>query len=168
LDVRERRLARDFNRSELLNRIRQLYRKAPCLESAFSCIAEIIEYADDNLFEFVYHSIIRVCEYLRIDANIVISSQVPVDHRLRGEERVIAMCRALGAATYINPIGGTRLYSKESFAAKGLELKFLQPKPFVYRQFEQPFVPWLSVLDVMMFNPVLTIDQCVKANFELI
>jgi hypothetical protein len=151
-----------------LNRISELYRKAPCVESAYSCIAEILECSDDNLFEFVYHSIIRVCDYLRIDAKFVISSEVPIDHQLTGRDRVVAICRALAAGTYVNSMGGTHLYSKEAFAAHDLELEFLRPRPFVYRQFEQPFVPWLSILDVMMFNPVPAIEQCVSTNFDLI
>ncbi len=54
--------------------------------------------------------------------------------------------------TYINPIGGVELYSKDEFAARGIELNFVRPMPLEYPQFGGPFVPWLSIIDVLMFN----------------
>ena len=54
--------------------------------------------------------------------------------------------------TYINAIGGMELYSKDAFAQKGIELKFIKSDYIEYAQFNGEFVPWLSILDVMMFN----------------
>ncbi len=60
------------------------------------------------------------------------------------------------------------LYSKETFREQGIDLKFIQSKPFEYTQFSNEFVPWLSIIDVMMFNPLGTIRTCVSTNYELI
>ena len=65
----------------------------------------------------------------------------------------LALCHAVGADTYINASGGTELYAGEDFAARGIALKFLQSTPIGYSQFGDEFVPWLSIIDVMMFNP---------------
>jgi len=167
-DIGARRLAADFDGSNLLNRMREMYRKAPCFESAFPCIKSMLENADDNLFRFVHQSIIAVCEYLGIETRFVISSEVAIDHGLKGQDKVIALCREVGATTYVNPVGGMELYSRDHFASHGLQLTFLQPRPFVYTQFGQPFVPWLSILDVMMFNDVSTIRRCLELNFDLL
>jgi hypothetical protein len=32
-------------------------------------------------------------------------------------------------------------------------LRFLQPRPQTYKQYDNPFVPYLSIIDVLMFNP---------------
>ena len=77
--------------------------------------------------------------------------------------KVIALCEAVGANTYVNAIGGTELYSEETFQDKGIELKFIQSKPFEYQQYSEAFVPWLSIIDVMMFNP-LDIKHSVKKS----
>jgi hypothetical protein len=61
------------------------------------------------------------------------------------------------AETYINPIGGVNLYSKDKFANKGCELKFIKPNMIKYNQFGDHFEPWLSILDVLMFN---SLDEC--------
>ena len=50
----------------------------------------------------------------------------------------------------------------------GIELKFIQSKPFEYPQFGDAFLPWLSIIDVMMFNPLDTIRACISTNYEMI
>ena len=40
--------------------------------------------------------------------------------------RAIAMCRNLKATTFINPIGGSKLYPKNEFAQNGIEILFLE------------------------------------------
>jgi len=47
-------------------------------------------------------------------------------------------------------------------------LKFIQSKPFIYPQFDNEFVPWLSILDVLMFNSLDTIQECLQTNYELV
>ena len=46
-------------------------------------------------------------------------------------------------------------------------LKFIKSKPFEYTQFGDEFVPWLSIIDVMMFNSLDSIQSCVTTNYEL-
>ena len=91
-----------------------------------------------------------------------------IDHSLKNQDKVLALCQAVNANTYINAIGGMELYSKGIFHEKGLDLKFIQSKPFEYLQFGDAFVPWLSIIDVMMFNPLDTIQTCISTNYELI
>jgi hypothetical protein len=81
---------------------------------------------------------------------------------------VLALCEAVGASTYVNAIGGRELYSKETFREKGIELKFIQSKPFEYPQFGDAFVPWLSIIDVMMFNSKEETHASITDNFDLI
>jgi hypothetical protein len=81
---------------------------------------------------------------------------------------VLALCKVTGATTYVNAIGGTDLYSRDTFQEARIELKFIRTRPFEYEQFGDTFVPWLSIVDVMMFNPIDKIRACITANYELI
>jgi len=157
LEVCERELAGDFNRDKLLSQIKGAYRRAPYFEQTFPLIEQIVRYEDANLFRFLHHSIAKTCEHLDIGTEIRISSGIAIDHELKGQDKVIALCEAVGATTYVNAIGGMELYSKEIFLARGVELKFIKSKPFEYVQFGAEFVPWLSIIDVMMFNPLSVI-----------
>jgi hypothetical protein len=89
-----------------------------------------------------------------IDTKLIVSSEVFNNANLRSADRLIDICTHLGANVYVNAIGGKGLYSKEVFADKGLRLLFIESNPIVYAQFGGVlFVPNLSIIDVMMFNP---------------
>jgi hypothetical protein len=152
LDVVQRSVADDFDRAKLLNRLKGAYQKAPFFAEVFALAETVVGCRERNLFEYLRHSVERVAEHLRIDTPIVVSSTLEIDHSLRGEEKVIALCKALGASGYVNPLGGLGLYSKEAFSAQGIELKFLKMREHSYPQLGAPFVSSLSILDVMMFN----------------
>ena len=168
LDIRDRELSADPSRDKLLNQFRGAYQHAPYFAQTFSLIEQIVRYDDVNLFRFLHHSIVKLCEHLGIKTEIRISSDIMIDHSLKNQDKVLALCQAVNANTYINAIGGMELYSKEIFHEKGLDLRFIQSKPFEYQQFGDAFVPWLSIIDVMMFNPLDTIQTCISTNYELI
>jgi len=168
LDVCERELAADFNRDKLLNQFNGAYRRAPYFTQTFPLVEQIVRYEDKNLFRFLHHSIVRTCEHLGIATEIRISSGIAINHDLKNQDKVLALCEAAGATAYVNAIGGMELYSKETFREQGIELKFIRTKPFEYAQFGDAFVPWLSIIDVMMFNPLDTIKTCISSNYELI
>jgi len=166
LDVRERELATDFNRDKLLSQIKGAYQRAPYFAQTFPLIEKIVRFEDTNLFRFLYYSIVSTCEHLGITTEIRISSGITIDHSLKNQDKVLALCEAVGTNTYVNAIGGMELYSKEAFQEKGIDLKFIQSKPFEYAQFGKEFVPWLSIIDVMMFNSVDEIRACITTNYE--
>jgi len=102
LDVRERRIAQQFasEKKKLLSQIAAAYKKAPQYEQIFPLVRECIEYEEDNLFRFLYHSIVKLMDYMGIETEVIISSTVDADAGLRKEERVKALCKALGAEEY--------------------------------------------------------------------
>lgn len=167
LDVRERRLAEGFRPDKLLNQFKEAYRRAPYFDQAFPMLEEILGFGDPNLFAFLRHSIQKTCGYLGIATEIRTSSDIGIDHGLRGQEKVIALCEAVGATIYVNPIGGTELYGREAFQTRGIDLRFLRALPGDYVQFENDFVPWLSIIDLMMFNSVNDLKTRWLVQFEL-
>ena len=152
-DVSERTLADEFDRGQLLRSWSAAYRQAPYAGDVMPMLERIVQAPLSNLFEYVLHSVSEMAAYLDIRTPIVVSSTVAIDHSLRAEAKVLALCGALGADRYLNPIGGTQLYSAKAFAERSIELEFLRPRPREYAQLGHPFVPNLSIVDVLMFNP---------------
>lgn len=167
LNVVERRVAPEFNADKFLNKLKEAYRAAPHFHQGFSLLRESVSYDDDNLFRFIKHSIDKVVERLDIQTEIIISSSVDIDHTLKAQDKVLAICRALKATTYINAIGGLELYSKDVFRKNGFDLKFTSSKLVTYRQFDSDFVPWLSIIDPLMFNHVDVVKSMLDA-YDLI
>jgi hypothetical protein len=152
LDVCERELAAEFKRDKLLNQFKGVYQRAPYFAQTFPLLEQIVRHEDTNLFRFLHHSLLKTCEHLAITTEIRISSSIAIDLDLKNQDKVLALCAEVGASAYANTIGGMELYSRETFREKGIDLKFIQSKPFEYAQFGEAFVPWLSIIDVMMFN----------------
>lgn len=168
LDVCQRELAADFNREKLINQFVGAYRRAPYFEQTLPLVEEIVRYKETNLFRYLHHSIVTTSEHLGITTTIRISSDIAIDHSLKSQDKVLAVCEALGTETYVNAIGGLELYSGEDFRSRGLDLKFIRSKPFEYSQFDNDFVPWLSIVDVLMFNPLDKVREWIRSNYELV
>jgi hypothetical protein len=167
LEIAERRLSADFDRDKLLNQLKSAYRRAPYFDQTFPLVEQIVRYEEANLFRYLHHSIVKLCDHLGISTEIIISSEIVIDHTLHSQDKVLALCDATGATTYVNAIGGMALYAKEVFQQKGIELKFIRARPFEYPQLDNAFVPWLSIIDVMMFNPINSI-KTELSEFDLV
>lgn len=167
-DVVQRELAANFDRGKLLDQFKGAYGRAPCFPQTFPLLERVVRFEDTNLFHYIHHSLTCLCEHLDIKTEIRISSGIAIDHALKSRDKVLALCQAVGTDTYVNSIGGLELYSKEDFEAHGIALKFIRAKAFDYPQFGAPFVPWLSIIDVLMFNPLDVVRAHIASNFELI
>lgn len=154
LDIKDRYLAEIWpsERKKMLNRITESYRKSPHFSSAYPIIEKCFLYEHGNLFNFLINSLTNIKDYLEIQTPFVISSSIEADPTLKSDKRVVSICKARSTNTYINPIGGVDLYNKSDFRAAGIELHFLETNVFSYQQFNNEFVPFLSIIDVMMFN----------------
>lgn len=167
LDIKDRYLSVGFDKKKLLNQIRESYRKAPYFDMLMPLIERIVNYDDTNLFHYIDNSIREICKYLDIKTEIIISSTFDIDHSLKGQDKVIAICKELKATDYYNAIGGQELYSPEEFKKENINLYFISSNPIEYKQFANEFVPWLSILDVMMFNSLENIHKILD-NYKLI
>ena len=153
----------DRNRAKFLKTIDLLYRKAPYYGSIRPIVERAISTEGDGLAESVACMIETVCSHLGITTPMVRASGAHAGLGGQGQERVIAMCKAEGASTYVNAEGGVSLYDEAVFRKCGLELRFLKHIPVLYAHFCDPFRPRLSIIDVMMFNSSETIARMLQS-----
>ena len=161
LDVVDRMLSEDSDRQikKIIARIEGSYRHAPYFNDAFPLIKDILGSTEKNLFYYIYNSIQVINEYLGIKTKIILSSTLETDEQLKADERVIAINKILHTDHYINAIGGLRFYEKDKFLAEGISLNFLNPEIVEYKQFDNEFVSYLSIIDIMMFNSKYQIKE---------
>ncbi|MEE1945129.1 WbqC family protein [Pedobacter sp. KR3-3] len=169
LCVNQRMLAHSYpdDATKILRKIEASYSKAPFYKDASEVLAQVLTSSERNLFGFILNSIKTINTYLNIDTKLVISSDITINHELKGAEKVIAICKKLQAKHYLNPIGGLDLYNKEKFKTEGIELAFLKSNATSYAQYGNAFIPWLSIIDVMMFCPVHQIKEMLL-QYELL
>ena len=142
----------DAEAERFLKTLHHRYSKAPYYEDVCDVLRRILSYDNRNVSEFNANSLKMISEYVGIKTNFVFSSSLDVSSELKGEERIIALCKLLDTQEYINPIGGKELYCSEHFERNGIILHFIQMGDVKYKQYKNPFVPCLSIIDMMMFN----------------
>jgi hypothetical protein len=161
-------------KKKLLHSIDLNYRGSEFFQEAFPLVEKLINGNETLLFEYNCAIIKELCEFLDINTVIVtnnknylsleieldtihednysLSPELLVTKPARKVARVIKMCKTENASVFINAIGGKELYKKEEFKAYGIELLFVDTKPYQYKQFSHEFVPGLSIIDVLMHN----------------
>ena len=155
------------NQSKLIKTIEGAYRKTPYFDKVFPMIKRIIEYENKNLARFVGNSIIQIADYLQFNTTFIYSSGLQKNSLLKAQEKVLHICSILQATEYFNAIGGLKLYNQAGFEANNVKLRFLRTHSIEYKQFNNPFIPNLSVLDVLMFNSVGEINNMLN-KYELL
>lgn len=156
----------DHNEAVIRKNLRILeaaYRKAPYYDIVYPMLEDILWCGEDNIAKYMEYSFRVICGYLDIETELIVSSDLDKDNTLKGQDKVLAICRLLGATEYYNAIGGQELYSYEAFRANGMQLHFVKSKDIVYRQFDNEFQPNLSMIDVMMFNSRDRIKEYLEA-----
>ena len=140
------------DRENFLKTFQMAYRKAPFYNDFYPVLEKIINFGEDDLTMYIKNSFEEVKKYLDLKTEILISSQIEKDNSLKAQDRIIEINKKLGTSTYINAIGGQKLYDKNDFEDAGISLRFIKMNDIVYKQFKNDFVPNLSFLDVLMFN----------------
>jgi hypothetical protein len=154
-------------REKLLKTIEQAYKKAPQFGTVYGLIEQIINNKSEKVTDFVADSFVVLNDYLEIKTEIVRTSAIYNNTQLKAQERILDICKQEQAQHYINPIGGMALYDRAFFEESHIKLNFIQSKPVHYQQFKNQFVPWLSILDLLMFCDVPTI-KAFLLEFELV
>ncbi len=151
-NVAERAISPTFDKRNLVSKFQNAYSKAPFKRGIMPLLEKIIYYENNNLFEYVYNSVLEICNYLEITTEIIVSSEINIEHSLKSKDKVIAIVKALNGSEYINPIGGIELYDKKEFENNNIKLNFLKANEIIYNQNAETFIPRLSIVDTMMFN----------------
>ncbi len=146
-------------REKFLKTLDAQYRVAPYFDEVFPLIQKIVNFPEPNLVAFIIHHFQVLLDYLNLAFHWKRSSELDYNRQANAQEKVLSICQSLHAKTYINPIGGQELYNKSVFSAAGIELLFLEPQFRQYPQKARSFLPGLSIIDVLMWNSVNTIQK---------
>ncbi len=163
--INEITIADDF--TKLRKTIHMAYHKAPYYNDVMALLEKIFSYQSNNLADFIANSIKLVSQYIDIQTKIIMSSDIEKDNSLKGQDKILEICKLLNADTYYNAIGGQELYDKSIFEKENINLYFVQSNITQYPQYGEEFISGLSIIDVLMFNSNEEINNMLK-NFQLV
>ncbi len=144
---------------KVLKTIKMAYCNAPFFDIVYPMIEQRIMKPNVNVSDMAIGSINDVLNYLEIDKIICCSSELIYNHNNNAQDKIISICKYLGANEYINMVGGRGLYNNSDFLMQNISLKFLKPILPTYKQFTNDFIGGLSIIDVLMFNSKAEIIQ---------
>ncbi|WP_324671795.1 WbqC family protein [Hymenobacter sp. GOD-10R] len=158
--IKDIRLYPDIRpRQKLLATIRQEYKTAIAFNDVFPLVEQILLSGEGDLTALVLESLRRINAHVNLSVPVLRSSTITKDNGLVAQARIIEICQRLGAHEYVNLPGGAALYAAADFERQGIRLRFLQPALIPYSQRGQPFVPGLSIIDVLMHNRPNQVQQ---------
>jgi hypothetical protein len=158
----------DLWKKKYFETLRLAYSKAPFYKQCIDMITGVFNESPASICELSISSLVRTSEYLELNVLNDRTSRLYQDVQLKGQDRILQICKDEKATHYVNPIGGTELYSKSVFSENGINLSFIKTKEITYPQFNQhEHVPFLSIIDVMMFNSVEKIKNFL-VSYELV
>lgn len=152
---------------EKLVRQFEFYRiNAPHYERIIQLFKEIIEPKFEYLVDLNIHSMVKVCEYLKIPFNYVKYSDLNLDIKdvKCSGDWALQICKKLKINSYINPYMGHFMFQRKDWEEAKIELQFLLNKNIPYSQKRDFFEERLSIIDVLMWNSVEEVHELLASD----
>ena len=154
-------------RTNIVGKLTHYKKKAPYFEAVNALINDVFGSATGNsLVHLNVLALKAVCHYLDIPFNYRICSEMDLSlpEKLGPGEWALEICSQLGATSYVNPASGQEIFDQAAFARRGISLQFAQPTEFVYNTKPYQYEPYLSIIDVLMWNPPSAVAEAVRNN----
>ncbi len=150
-NIGEIEIDRDVNwKRKLTGTLTAGYSRAPFFRRYFRRLEEVI--ANDYILLAQLNAALLswASEELALPVPVIASSSLQ-DISGSSTQRLISVCRAVGAGHYLSGFGGQKYQEEELFSESGIRLKVYDFKHPEYPQLWGDFIPGLSVVD-LLFN----------------
>ena len=144
-------------------KLQAAYPKATA-SSEWKLVDGLLGFPEVNVAKFNANLLCGLADELGIRCDFLSASSIAIERDLRGQDRIIAICKRLGATHYVNPIGGAALYSEGSFLDAGIRLSFLRTGSAPSQTEQGPL--HLSVID-RLFSEGVAAERSRLAEFSI-
>jgi hypothetical protein len=165
LPVRQEHLDQTIQSTTVMHVSQTMRKQVATIQQAYSAATAYVELSQE--IETIYRSCdrddlklaeinIAVTEFaLRIfdiTTEIIGRSSAITQKSKAPTQRLIDLCKIVGADTYLAGAGGKTYMCAEEFERQGIKLEWQEWHPFPYAQVHSPdnFVPYLSCLDLIL------------------
>jgi len=131
-----------------LQALRVNYARAVAFAEVFDALAPVLEGSWTHLGDLNRAVLDALCGLLGLTRRILWSSELDIPGQKT--ERLINICRALGADRYLTGDAASDYLDETQFAAHGIRVEYHHYRHPVYAQLHGEFVPYLSVVDLLM------------------
>jgi hypothetical protein len=139
----------------ILGQIQHYQKRAPYYEQTYQLVEECLAVKESSLSRLNVAILEKVCLHLSMTFKYEYFSEMvlelgPVDSP---GDWALRIAESLGAKEYVNPSGGEAIFNPSQFKAAGIKLNMRNLPHLEYSCRGYKFVPGLSIIDVLMWNP---------------
>ena len=139
------------------------YSRAPFYKTYSAIFEETFAGEWEIISELNIHLLAHLREALGINAKpTVISSDLKLSEE--PTDRLIDICKAMGADTYLAGQGGADYMDLKRFEKRGIKVIFQGFKHPVYKQLFEDFEPYLSIVDLLFNCGPESLQVIIEAN----
>jgi hypothetical protein len=148
--IKYTKIAGDHWKNKQLNGIQFHYQKTPYFKEYYPLIKEAINFNHELLIGLNLHLIKAISELLGIKAKMMRSSEFPYGGAEKNE-KLVSMCKFLGADTYLCGSGGKNYVNENLFSTANIDVQWHSYEHPAYKQSFSGFEPNMSIID-LLFN----------------
>jgi hypothetical protein len=131
-----------------LQALRTWYGRAPFFDTVFPVLSDVLAHPWTQLLDLNQEAMRALMGLLGLTRQVVLASELGVGGAQT--DRLVAICRHLGADRYLTGNAARSYLNEEKFQEAGITVEwhgYAHPR---YRQGSEPFLPYLSVVDLLM------------------
>lgn len=144
---------------------RQFYASAPHLKMYLPELEELLCSGWDNLVDLDLAVVNLICEWLHVKRKMVRSSELGISGTK--SERLLKICQNFGATNYLSGDSAKDYLDVDLFAENGVSVEWQQFNHPVYPQLHGEFIPYLSVLDMLLNVGEKGFDLLIDRNSKI-
>lgn len=133
------------------------YKNAPYFEAVMEVILPHLKDRYEKLEDLNINLTLDLAHLMRLDRQIVKSSDLEIAST-DPNGRLVDICHKLGATEFYEGASGQSYLNHELFRQNGVEIIFQDYKHPVTRQFHEPFVSHLSIVDLLFHHGPESLD----------
>ena len=156
-------------KEKMLSQLQHYKKSAPFYYKVIGLLKDIFSEDFDDIVSLNKVALEKTCSFLGISARIKVFSEMNllIEQAKAPDEWALNICKAMdGVDEYWNPIGGLSFFDRTKYEQVGIKICFQEMMLEEYDQKRSAFEPGLSMIDVMMYNPVEDI-KIMLDRFEL-
>lgn len=158
-------------KAKLLAQLEHYKKRSPFYKDVIDVIRQGIDIETDSITKLNQSTLQAVCDYLGIPFKSEIFSEmdIKIEPVTAPDEWALNICKAMRYEEYWNPPGGMDFFNRQKYEDAGVTLRFqkVAVTPYSQRRGPDRIETGLSIIDVMMFNPVEKIHEMLD-DYELL
>lgn len=145
VEVDESKPWRKLHRSELV----QCYRSTPYFNDMMAVVDEAFSATATSLADVSRESLMALARYFGLEHKRQFLSSPLLGTPGRSSDRLLAICRKLGASTYVTGHGARNYLDHTLFESNGIDVQYMEYRKLPYPQHYGAFTPFVSGLDLV-------------------